>query len=63
MTKRHVVPTAAFGLDRVKFEVAREIGVPLNEGYNGDMTSRDAGRIGGNIVKMAVEEFERNLSR
>jgi len=43
---------------KLKHDVAREIGVPLNEGYNGDLTSKDAGRIGGEIVKKVFQSYE-----
>lgn len=43
--------------NRMKYEVANELGVTLNEGYNGNLTSRDAGRIGGTIVKKVFAEY------
>ena len=46
-----VVPEATEALNRFKYEVASEVGVNLKDGYNGDLSSRDAGRIGGNIIK------------
>ncbi|KPU43964.1 small, acid-soluble spore protein C2 [Oxobacter pfennigii] len=58
----HVVPEASSGLDKMKFEVAREVGVDLKDGYNGDILSRDAGRIGGNMVKKMIEAYERSLA-
>lgn len=45
--------------ESMKYEVAKEIGVDLKDGYNGDMSARDAGRIGGNIVKKVFEQFNR----
>ncbi|MGI6584588.1 MAG: alpha/beta-type small acid-soluble spore protein [Gracilibacteraceae bacterium] len=57
-----VVPQAAAALDRMKFEVASEVGVNLKEGYNGDITSRDAGRVGGTMVKRLIEQAERSMS-
>lgn len=57
---RHVIPEANSALDRLKFEVAREVGVELKDGYNGDILSRDAGRIGGNMVRRMIEEYEKN---
>lgn len=59
---RHVVPEANTGLDALKFEVAREVGVNLKDGYNGDILSKDAGRIGGNMVRRMIEEYERTLA-
>ncbi|MGI6538921.1 MAG: alpha/beta-type small acid-soluble spore protein [Caldicoprobacterales bacterium] len=43
--------------DQMKYEVANELGVTLNQDYNGDLSSRDAGRIGGTIVKKVFAEF------
>ncbi|MDD4834745.1 MAG: alpha/beta-type small acid-soluble spore protein [Lutispora sp.] len=61
-TNRKVVPQATAALDRMKFEVASEMGVNLKEGYNGDISSRDAGRVGGNMVKKMIEQAERTMS-
>ncbi|WP_017415597.1 MULTISPECIES: alpha/beta-type small acid-soluble spore protein [Clostridium] len=58
---RVLVPEAKEGLNRFKMEAAREVGVNLKEGYNGDLTSREAGSIGGQMVKKMVEAYERNL--
>ncbi|MBR6793781.1 MAG: alpha/beta-type small acid-soluble spore protein [Clostridia bacterium] len=52
---------AKAGLDKMKFEVAREIGVDLKQGYNGDLTSAQAGHIGGQMTKKLVEKAEQNL--
>jgi hypothetical protein len=46
--------------DSMKFEVAREVGVNLKQGYNGDLAARDAGRIGGNIVKKVFQAYTGN---
>lgn len=43
--------------DSMKYEIAKEVGVNLKQGYNGDLASRDAGRIGGNIVKKVFEQY------
>lgn len=43
--------------DRLKFEIAKETGVNLKDGYNGDLTSREAGTIGGNIVRKVFESY------
>ncbi len=59
---RKVVPQATAALDRMKFEIASEVGVNLKEGYNGDISSREAGRIGGNMVKRMIEQAERSMS-
>ena len=47
-----LVPEAKAALEKFKMEAANEVGVPLNNGYNGDLTSRQAGSIGGQMVKM-----------
>ena len=49
-----VKSNAKAGLDKMKFEVAREIGVDLKQGYNGDLTSAQAGHIGGQMTKKLV---------
>ena len=46
--------------DNMKYEIAKEVGVNLKQGYNGDLASRDAGRIGGNIVKKVFETYTGN---
>lgn len=58
---RVLVPEAKEGLNRFKIESAKEIGVNLKDGYNGDLTSREAGSIGGQMVKKMVEAFEKNI--
>ncbi len=55
------VPEAKAAMDRFKTEVASEIGINLKEGYNGDLTSREAGSIGGEMVKRMVKNYEQNL--
>ncbi|MDD4503773.1 MAG: alpha/beta-type small acid-soluble spore protein [Clostridiaceae bacterium] len=57
-----VVPQAAAALDRMKYEIATEVGVNLKEGYNGDISARDAGRVGGTMVKRLIEQAERSMS-
>ncbi len=52
---------AKAGLEKMKFEVAREIGVDLKQGYNGDLTSAQAGHIGGQMTKKLVEKAEQSL--
>ncbi|SHI60362.1 alpha/beta-type small acid-soluble spore protein [Lutispora thermophila] len=61
-SNRKVVPQATAALDRMKYEIASEVGVNLKEGYNGDLSARDAGRIGGNMVKKMIEQAERSMS-
>ncbi len=60
-TNRHVVPEAKEALNKFKYEVASEVGVSLKNGNNGDITSRDAGRIGGNMVKKLIQQAENNM--
>ncbi|MFL0246815.1 alpha/beta-type small acid-soluble spore protein [Candidatus Clostridium stratigraminis] len=58
-----LVPEAKAGLDRFKMEAAKEVGVPLTDGYNGDLTSRENGSVGGQMVKKMVEAYEKGLTR
>ena len=53
-----VVPEARKALDKFKMEAANEVGVNLKEGYNGDLTSREAGSVGGQMVKKMIEAQE-----
>ena len=53
------VPEAKQALDSMKFEVARELGSKLKQGYNGDLTSRENGYVGGTMVKKMIEDYER----
>ncbi len=57
-----VVPEATEALNKFKYEVANEMGVSLKEGYNGDISARDAGKIGGNMVKKMIQQAESNLA-
>ena len=57
-----VVPEAKEALNKFKYEVASEVGVNLKDGYNGDLSSKDAGRIGGNMVKKLIEQAERQMA-
>ena len=54
-SNRAAIPEAKSALDRFKYEVASEIGVPLKDGYNGDLTSRQNGSVGGYMVKKMIE--------
>ncbi len=58
---KNVVPEARDGLNRFKMEAANEVGVNLKQGYNGDLTSRQAGSIGGQMVKKMIESYENGL--
>ena len=55
------IPEARAAMDKFKMEAASEVGVNLKEGYNGDLSSREAGSIGGQMVKKMVEAYEKNL--
>ncbi len=55
------IPEARAAMDKFKMEAAAEVGVNLKEGYNGDLTSREAGSVGGQMVKRMVESYEKNL--
>ena len=56
-----VVPEAREALNKFKYEVASEVGVTLKDGYNGNISSRDAGRIGGNMVRKLIEQAESQM--
>ena len=61
-TNKAAVPEAKGALDRFKYEVASEIGVPLSDVYNGDLTSRQNGSVGGYMVKKMIEAQERKMA-
>ena len=56
------VPEARAALDNMKYEIASELGINLKPGYNGDLPSRQAGYIGGYMVKRMIEQQERQMS-
>lgn len=60
-SNRLVVPGAREAMDKFKMEAANEVGVNLKEGYNGEMTTRQAGSIGGQMVKKMIESYENGL--
>jgi small acid-soluble spore protein D (minor alpha/beta-type SASP) len=57
-----VVPEAKEALERFKMEAANEVGVNLKQGYNGDLTSRQAGSVGGQMVKKMIQSYENGLA-
>jgi hypothetical protein len=63
MSERHdtVVPQAKDALDKMKFQIAGEVGVTLSGGYNGDIRAKDAGRIGGQMVRRMIQYAEDSL--
>ena len=56
-----VNPNAREAMDRYKMEAAREVGVNLKQGYNGDLTSQQAGSVGGQMVKKMIEAYENSV--
>ena len=61
-SNRAAVPEAKSALDKFKYEVASELGVPLSDGYNGNLTSAQNGSVGGYMVKKMIEAQERQMS-
>ena len=57
-----MVPEARAAMDRFKMEAAAEVGGNLKQGYNGDLTSRQAGSVGGQMVKKMIESYEQNMA-
>ena len=55
------VPEARDAMDKFKMEAASEVGVNLKNGYNGDLTSREAGSVGGQMVKKMIESYENSM--
>ena len=62
-TGRHAVPEARAAMDQMKYEVASEIGVPLKQGYNGDLTSAQNGYVGGYMVNIVSPERHKTFLR
>lgn len=60
-SNKKLVPEAKAALDKFKMEAATEVGVTMKDGYNGDLTSKQAGSIGGQMVKKMVEKYENDL--
>ena len=60
-SNKKLVPESMTALDKFKYEVASEVGVNLKDGYNGDISAKDAGKIGGQMVKKMIEQAERNM--
>ena len=61
-SKGQMVPEARGALNNMKYEIARELGVNLTQGYNGDLSSRENGYVGGYMVKRLIEQAERQMS-
>lgn len=60
-SNKSVVPEAKEALNKFKYEVANEVGVTLKDGYNGNISARDAGRIGGNMVRKMIQQAENSM--
>ncbi len=61
MSNKQLVPEAKEALEKFKMEAANEVGVNLKQGYNGDLTSKQAGSVGGQMVKKMVESYENSI--
>ena len=61
MAKQSLVPQAREALNKFKMEAASEVGVNLKQGYNGDLTSKQAGSVGGQMVKKMIESYENGM--
>ncbi len=59
---KNMVPQAKNAMNKFKMEAANEVGVNLSNGYNGDLTSRQAGSVGGQMVKKMIQSYEQNLA-
>ena len=62
-SNRLVVPEAQEAMNRFKMEAANGVGVSLTEGYNGQLTSREAGSVGGQMVKKMIEAYENSIKK
>ncbi|MDO4153524.1 MAG: alpha/beta-type small acid-soluble spore protein [Clostridia bacterium] len=60
-SRKNVVPEARAALDKFKMEAASEVGVNLKQGYNGDLTSKQAGSVGGQMVKKMIKSYEDSM--
>ena len=60
-SNKALVPEAKEALEKFKMEAASEVGVNLKQGYNGDLTSRQAGSVGGQVVKKMIEKYENDI--
>ena len=62
-SNKTLVPEAKEALERFKMEAANEVGVNLKQGYNGDITARQAGSVGGQMVKKMIESYEQGMNK
>ena len=61
MNNKNLVPEAKEAMNKFKMEAANEVGVNLKQGYNGDLTSKQAGFVGGQMVKKMIQSYENSL--
>lgn len=61
MSNKRLVPEASEAMNKFKMEAASEVGVNLKQGYNGDLTSKQAGSVGGQMVKKMIESYENGM--
>jgi hypothetical protein len=59
---KHLIPQASQALDTMKYEVATSFNINLKNGYNGDLTSAQNGRVGGEMVKRMIQQYEQSIS-
>lgn len=57
-----MAPEGKAALENMKYETARELGITLNKGYNGNLSSKDAGHVGGNMVRKMIEDYQRQAA-
>jgi len=62
-SNKALVPEAKEALNQFKMEAANEVGVNLKQGYNGDLTSKQAGSVGGQMVKKMIESYENGMKK
>ena len=60
-SRKNLVPEAKEALNRFKMEAAQDVGVNLKQGYNGELTSKEAGSVGGQMVKKMIQSYENNV--
>ena len=60
-SKKNLIPEAKEALNKFKMEAANEVGANLKQGYNGDLTSKQAGSVGGQMVKKMIESYENSI--
>ena len=61
MANKLVVPEAKQAMDNMKFEITKQQGVNLKQGYNGDLTSKDTGSVGGYMVKHMIQQYQNSV--